>query len=110
MTPSPGSVRNDLQDQLEVWVLAALLPCRRHPLLLLVGLAAGLVLGHLYLKTQPPVYQSTAQVLVLRKQPDSPLSGGLDHAGSAGFEDYLSTHQGLIRSAVVLDLALRKPR
>src|SRR5271170_5159557 len=99
---TPSSQKEPL-EQFEPWLLPALLSCLRHPLLLLFGLLVGLGLGQLYARTKHPAYQSSAQVLVLHKQPDAPLNAGLDHGGSQGFEDYLATHQGLIHSPMVVD-------
>ena len=48
---------------------------RRWPWLLL-GLAAGLVLGLLYHMQRPPVYQSTAQLLVIKNRPGADPTGG----------------------------------
>src|SRR5438045_2767317 len=47
---------------------------RRWPWLAL-GLAAGLVLGLLYHMQRPPVYQSSAQLLVIKNRPEMAAAG-----------------------------------
>jgi len=71
------------------------------------GVLAGLLLGGLYCQLSRPVYQATAQVLVLKKHPD--IITGVDTRG-APVEDYVSTHQVLIKSPVIIDRAIAKGR
>jgi polysaccharide biosynthesis transport protein len=108
MNSNPDRARPELSDQFEFWLVPQLLmACWRHPFLLILGLIGGVGLGQFYLGLKLPVYQSMAQVLVLHKQPDAPLTAGTDRGNPNGMEDYLATHQGLIHSPVVVESAVR---
>jgi capsular exopolysaccharide synthesis family protein len=75
--------------------------------LVLLGGAVGLVLGLLFYAQKPPVYQSAAQVLVVKKRSDAlPIAGGDPRLSF--YEDYVSTHMVLIRSPLVVQHAVRK--
>jgi capsular exopolysaccharide synthesis family protein len=79
----------------------------RRKALLATGLVVGLVLGGLYYSQQKPVYQAAAQVLVVKKRPDTlPLPG--NDGGYAYWEDYLATHLKLIKSPLILSRAARR--
>jgi succinoglycan biosynthesis transport protein ExoP len=73
------------------WVLAA-------------GAVVGLVLGGLYCQLSAPVYQSTAQVVVIKKRPEAVT--GVETRGSP--EDEVATHQALIRSPLIVERAIHK--
>jgi capsular exopolysaccharide synthesis family protein len=77
-----------------------------------LGVAVGLVLGILYYSMSPRTYESTAQVLVLKKRPDQPISAAAAPNATAAAanvnEDFLDTHQSVIRSAVVINNAIAK--
>jgi len=79
-----------------------------HKSLVALGLLIGLVLGGLaYLQT-PTVYQSTAQVLVIKKRPEAVVSSnGTDTRSqfNSFVEDYLPTHVTLIQSTEILKRA-----
>jgi capsular exopolysaccharide synthesis family protein len=77
----------------------------RRKSLLALGLAVGLVLGSLHYARQTPIYQSSAQVLVVKKRPDALPSS---MTGALYSEDYLSTHVALIRSPLVIERAVAK--
>jgi capsular exopolysaccharide synthesis family protein len=77
----------------------------RHKTLVVLGVVIGLVLGVLYYSRQSPVYQSSAQVLVIKKSPAFSLPGS-DPGGA--FDDFLATHQVLIRSPLVVGRAVQK--
>jgi len=79
---------------------------RRWPWLLL-GLAAGLVLGLLYHMQRPPVYQSTAQLLVIKNRPELTTSGGSD-ARVQFVEDYVATQVLYLKSERILELAAKR--
>src|SRR6516225_10158164 len=72
-----------------------------------LGTIAVLVLGVLYWSMAPKTYESSAQVWVLKKHPDAPISAAGATAGAAGpgesptpaGDDFLSTHQSVLRSA-----------
>src|SRR6184192_2020361 len=68
-------------------------------------LAITLVLGGLYYTWAPRRYESTAQVLVVKKRPDAVT--GVDTRQLAP-EDYVSTHQVLIRSPLIIERAIKK--
>jgi succinoglycan biosynthesis transport protein ExoP len=76
----------------------------RHKSLVALGVVVGLTLGILYYSQRPPVYQSAAQVLVVKKRPDV--------AGVVGqpipVEDYVATHQVLIKSPLIIERAIQK--
>src|SRR5438270_551509 len=74
----------------------------RHKALVVLGLAIGLVLGALYYSRQPPVFQSSAQLIVIKKQ-GNPLP---DRDDGRGLEDYLTTHQILMKSPVIVRIAV----
>jgi capsular exopolysaccharide synthesis family protein len=74
--------------------------------LVALGVVVGLVLASLFQMQRPPVYQSTAQVLVVKKRTDVLYSVGNDsHVGIN--DDFISTHLVLIKSQVVVDRAVK---
>jgi capsular exopolysaccharide synthesis family protein len=84
-----------------------LLAIWRRRWLVLLGAVVGLVLGALVYAQRPPVYQSSAQVLVVKKRSDTlPVAGGDPRASF--YEDYVSTHVVLIRSPFVVQMAVKK--
>jgi capsular exopolysaccharide synthesis family protein len=73
----------------------------RRKSLVLLGLVVGLILGALYFAKQKPVYQSSAQVLVIKKRQDAlPIPGS--EASLSYYDDYLATHMKLIKSPVIV--------
>jgi capsular exopolysaccharide synthesis family protein len=93
----------------------SLAPASRNPLqaiwqrksLVLLGLVVGLVLAGFYCANATPVYQSTAQVLVVKKRSDAVQIAGGDPRMSF-YDDYVSTHLVLIRSPLVVGRAVKK--
>jgi capsular exopolysaccharide synthesis family protein len=78
---------------------------RRWPWLI-VGVMIGTVLGFLVLYlARPPIYQSAAQVLVVKKRPD--VVSGSD-SRMALLDDYVATQVTLIRSERILEAAAVK--
>lgn len=74
----------------------------RRKTLVALGVVVGLALGALYYSRKSPVYQATAQILVVKKRAES-----MAPVGPGGFqpmyvEDYLTTHVILIRSQEIL--------
>lgn len=67
------------------------------------GIVVGLVLGTLYYAARRPIHESTAEVLVMKKRPD--VVGGGD-ARMSHFEDYVTTHQELIKSPLIIKRAI----
>ncbi len=79
----------------------------RRKWLVALGVFTGAVLGALFYSRAAPIYQSYAQVLVVKKTPDAlPMASADGHVSAA--EDYLSTHQTLIRSPVIVLDAVQK--
>jgi capsular exopolysaccharide synthesis family protein len=79
----------------------------RHKWLVLLGLGVSLVLAAFHYAMRTPVYKSTAQVLVIKKRPETvPLMGG--DSGFSYYEDYLATHVVLIKSPLIVSRAVRK--
>ena len=74
---------------------------RRWPWLLL-GLSAGLVLGLLYHMQSAPVYQSTAQLLVIKNRPEITSTGASD-ARVQFVEDYVATQVLYLKSERILE-------
>jgi capsular exopolysaccharide synthesis family protein len=72
--------------------------------LVALGLLAGLGLGVVVYLRYPPVYQSTAQALVVKKYPDA-VTGVNTHFSSP--EDDGATHQELMQSTTVIRRAIR---
>jgi succinoglycan biosynthesis transport protein ExoP len=77
----------------------------RRKWLILLGLVVAGVAGVLYYVQAAPVYESKAQVLVIKKTPETVM--GLE-SRLMSFEDYMSTHQMLVKSTVIIDAAIRK--
>lgn len=77
-----------------------------------LGAVIGLALGVLYWSMAQKVYESTAQIWVLKKQADAPISAESALGGGAynAAEDFLSTHRTLIQSTVVASDAVSKGR
>jgi capsular exopolysaccharide synthesis family protein len=80
----------------------------RRKLLVVIGAAAGLALAGLLYTQQQAVFQSSAQILVIKKsrEPVLPLSGS--NPGAVYVEDYVSTHLVVLRSPVLIDRAVKK--
>jgi len=72
-------------------------------LLVSLGVVVGLVLAALYYAQATPVYQSTAQVLVVKKRSSDavPVAGGDPRV--TVMEDYLSSHLVVLRSPVLAE-------
>ncbi|HSQ56007.1 MAG TPA: hypothetical protein VLM40_09690, partial [Gemmata sp.] len=79
---------------------------RRWPWLLL-GLSAGLVLGLLYHMQRAPVFQSSAQLNVVKNRPEL-ITGTTGDARVQYLEDYIAGQVILLRSETILKLAAEK--
>ena len=77
----------------------------RRKALLLLGLVTGVVVGLLYYVQAAPVYESKAQVLVVKKYPEVVTSVDVRQFS---VEDYMSTHQTLLKSALIIQKAIDK--
>lgn len=77
-------------------------------LLVVLGIVVGLVLATLYYAQATPVYQSTSQVLVVKKRSSDavPVAGGDPRL--AVMEDYLSSELIVIRSPIIAERAVKK--
>jgi capsular exopolysaccharide synthesis family protein len=98
-----GSAEEDAL-QLPSLIAVAAVAWRRKSLVLL-GAVIGLVIGSLYYAQITPLYESTAQVLVVKKRPEA-VTGYA--AQFSQFEDYMNTHQSLLRSPLVVERAVNE--
>jgi capsular exopolysaccharide synthesis family protein len=79
----------------------------RRKSLVSLGVVLGVVGGILAYAQRPPVYQSTAQVMVIKKRGDPlPIAGGDPRLSYV--EDYVSSHLVVIRSSVIVERAVKK--
>ncbi len=80
--------------------------CWRGKWLLAIGTLLGLVYGLLIYRGEPPVYQSSMQVLVVKKTLSEavpvPRIDNYSH-----FEDYLAEHMALIKSPLIIERAVK---
>ncbi len=77
----------------------------RRKALVLLGLALGIGAGALYCARATPLFESKAQVLVVKKRPDDVT--GVDTRHSS-VEDYVPTHQVLLKSPLIIERAIKK--
>ena len=66
-------------------------------------LATAIALGVVYYGVATPVYQSSADVLLVQKRPEVMMR---DQRYESGFEDYVSTHLSLIVSRMIVERAI----
>lgn len=104
-TPArPAGQQNQTKSHdhgLDLWGLFA----RRKWLMLLTTLG-GAGLGHIYFQHQSPVFESVGRMVVVHEGPTD-IPGRVSDGGS-GAEDNLSTQALLIRSPVVIKIAVEK--
>src|SRR5262245_5732891 len=69
----------------------------------------GLVGGSLVYWQKAPVYQSNAQLLVIKKHTDRilPMQGGVDPRNFV-VDDYMATHVFLLQSPLIIEKAVKK--
>lgn len=77
----------------------------RRKSLLGLGVVVALALAVIYYAQTTPLYQAKAQILVVKKRPDTVT--GIDTRHLA-IEDYVATHQTLLRSPTILNRAMDK--
>src|SRR4051812_4552040 len=79
--------------------------------LVILGIMIGLVLGLLYYAQKQPVYQSVAQLLVVKKTPEQSLDlGGRGGDNRTAYmEDYMATQSILIKSPEIVGRACKLP-
>ena len=73
--------------------------------LIALGVGVGLIVGLLYYAQTTPVYQSKAQILVVKKRPDT--FTGID-TRNLSIEDFVATHKTLIESPTIIDGAIQR--
>src|SRR5947209_5566836 len=79
--------------------------------LVVLGIMLGLVLGLLYYAQKQPVYQSIAQILIVKKSPTEQLEwGGGRDSRMMVMEDYIATQQHIVKSSLILGAALKLPK
>jgi len=77
----------------------------RRKWLLALGAVVGLALGSLYYARQIPLYQSTAQLMVVQKRPQSVA---FQNAGANAYlTNFVSTHVSLIKSPLIVERAVQ---
>ena len=106
MADENGELLNETTQPQVHPILHAMEIVSRHKALLVLGGVVGLALGILFYVMSQPTYQSGAQVLVVKKRGDDL---GRHLADTRMAEDYVATHQDLIRSHVIIMRALNKP-
>jgi polysaccharide biosynthesis transport protein len=79
----------------------------RHKALIAFGAVAGLVLGGLYFSQKAPIYQSSAQITVRKKE--GPAVPSYDAAASQ-YDDYLATELTVLRSTKVVQRAVQEQK
>jgi capsular exopolysaccharide synthesis family protein len=75
--------------------------------LVVLGLVIGIILGSLYYVQLPAIYQSTAQVFVV-KEVDSPVQVQGADPRQYYFDDYVSAHMTLIKTPIIVKRAVEK--
>jgi capsular polysaccharide biosynthesis protein len=80
----------------------------RHKSLVALAVTGSCLLGAIYYARAAPIYQSNGQVLVVKKSPDALPVATVGEGRLGGTEDYLSTHQTLIRSHAVVGRAVEE--
>lgn len=71
---------------------------------IVVGVVSGVVLGMLFHTQRPPIYQSNAQLLVIKNRTEMVTGAGGERA-VAYVEDYVTTQVTLLRSQSILSVA-----
>lgn len=79
-----------------------------HKFVVLLCITVGLGLGYLYFLRQPPVYQSTARILVMKEEVSQLPVQGVARAATGAYEDTLATQMLLIKSPLIVAEASKK--
>jgi capsular exopolysaccharide synthesis family protein len=79
-----------------------------HRYLFLLGLVAGLGVGVLIYLRQPVSFQSTARLIVDKKQPGAAIAPGLE-TRQAFFEESIGLHERIIKSPEIVKRAVAMP-
>jgi len=75
--------------------------------LVVLGLVVGIILGSLYYVQLPAIYQSNAQVFVV-KEMDSPVPVAGADPRAYYFDDFVSAHMHLIKTPIIVRQAVEK--
>ncbi|MGF1579456.1 MAG: polysaccharide biosynthesis tyrosine autokinase [Gemmataceae bacterium] len=78
----------------------------RHKYLVILGSLVGLVLGGVYYVRTPPVYQTSTQVMVIRKSSSSLMSRS--NAQMVVIQDYLPSHITALKSPLIVKEAVKR--
>src|SRR5690349_20597389 len=77
---------------------------RNRKWLLILGVGVGLAAGVSYYSQCAPIFQSEAQVLVVRKRPETVTGNAMS---PSHFKDYVNTHRILIASPLIVERAVK---
>lgn len=80
----------------------------QHRALVLLGLVLGLTLGGLSYAQRPPVYRTSAQLLVVKKQSVGALLTERGDPNSRVVDDYIGAHLFVLRSPALINEAVQK--
>jgi polysaccharide biosynthesis transport protein len=80
----------------------------RRKWIVVLAVVIGLGLGYLYFLRETPVYQSTAQILLVQRQAKLPIEGLDVKTGYEGRTGPDLTHESVISSPIVAKLAVEK--
>ncbi len=75
---------------------------------LLLGAFVGLSLGFLFHSQRAAVYQSSCALLVIKKNPAQVMPTGAADPRLSVVEDYMATQLALLRSPLILEVAVKK--
>lgn len=109
MSSAPDDIRLDVVPETTIAPPSLNVPqlIWRHKSLVALGAVIGLILGVLFWAQMTPTYQSSAQVMVIKKQSNTMPTGDQDPRAFY-YEDYLVTHQVLLRSPLIVSRAITK--
>src|SRR5207247_9225779 len=82
----------------------------RRKSIIALGCVVGLALGYLYFLKRPAVYQSAAQLLVVKKRPAALPIQGIEGQVVVQNEDFIGTHMVLIKSPLIISRAAKRPQ
>jgi capsular exopolysaccharide synthesis family protein len=74
----------------------------------LLGAFVGLAMGFLYHSQRTAVYQSSCQLLVIKKRASEALQVNAANASAVYVEDYTATHAALLRTPLILERAVKR--
>ena len=77
-------------------------------MIVIFGITTGLILAALYYAQVTPMYQSSSQVLVVKKRANEAASLGNGDPRVTVMDDYLTTHITLLKSPIVAERAVKK--